>query len=76
MANVLIVDDSSTMRKIISRSLRQAGLAVDDHHVAAADVAGDGAEADHGRDAERVGQDGGVAGGAVNELEMIDHDRL
>lgn len=30
MANVLIVDDSSTMRKIISRSLRQAGLAVDD----------------------------------------------
>ena len=30
MANVLIVDDSSTMRKIISRSLRQAGLPVDD----------------------------------------------
>jgi two-component system chemotaxis response regulator CheY len=30
MGNVLIVDDSSTMRKIISRSLRQAGLAVDD----------------------------------------------
>lgn len=30
MANVLIVDDSSTMRKIISRSLRQAGLSVDD----------------------------------------------
>ena len=30
MANVLIVDDSSTMRKIISRSLRQAGLTVDD----------------------------------------------
>ncbi len=29
LANVLIVDDSSTMRKIISRSLRQAGLAVD-----------------------------------------------
>ncbi len=29
MPNVLIVDDSSTMRKIISRSLRQAGLAVD-----------------------------------------------
>lgn len=29
MANVLIVDDSSTMRKIITRSLRQAGLAVD-----------------------------------------------
>ncbi len=29
MANVLIVDDSSTMRKIISRSLRQAGLSVD-----------------------------------------------
>ncbi len=30
MANVLIVDDSSTMRKIISRSLRQAGLVVDE----------------------------------------------
>jgi len=30
MANVLIVDDSSTMRKIISRSLRQAGLEVDE----------------------------------------------
>ncbi len=30
MPNVLIVDDSSTMRKIISRSLRQAGLAIDD----------------------------------------------
>jgi two-component system, chemotaxis family, chemotaxis protein CheY len=30
MGNVLIVDDSSTIRKIISRSLRQAGLPVDD----------------------------------------------
>lgn len=30
MGNVLIVDDSSTMRKIISRSLRQAGLPIDD----------------------------------------------
>ena len=30
MPNVLIVDDSSTMRKIISRSLRQAGLVVDE----------------------------------------------
>jgi two-component system chemotaxis response regulator CheY len=30
MANILIVDDSSTMRKIISRSLRQAGLPVDE----------------------------------------------
>ncbi len=27
--NVLLVDDSSTMRKIIGRSLRQAGLAFD-----------------------------------------------
>lgn len=39
MGNVLIVDDSSTMRKIISRSLRQAGLAVDDIY-----EAGDGIE--------------------------------
>jgi len=30
MPTVLIVDDSSTMRKIISRSLRQAGLVVDE----------------------------------------------
>jgi two-component system chemotaxis response regulator CheY len=30
MPNVLIVDDSSTMRKIVSRSLRQAGLVVDE----------------------------------------------
>ena len=30
MSNVLIVDDSSTMRKIISRSLRQAGLTIDE----------------------------------------------
>ncbi len=30
MPNILIVDDSSTMRKIISRSLRQAGIAVDE----------------------------------------------
>jgi two-component system chemotaxis response regulator CheY len=30
MANVLIIDDSSTMRKIISRTLRQAGLTVDE----------------------------------------------
>jgi two-component system, chemotaxis family, chemotaxis protein CheY len=40
MANVLIVDDSSTMRKIISRSLRQAGLTVDEVF-----EAGDGIEA-------------------------------
>jgi two-component system chemotaxis response regulator CheY len=39
MPNVLIVDDSSTMRKIISRSLRQAGLAVDNVY-----EAGDGIE--------------------------------
>ncbi len=39
MANVLIVDDSSTMRKIISRSLRQAGLTVDEIY-----EAGDGIE--------------------------------
>lgn len=39
MANVMIVDDSSTMRKIISRSLRQAGLPVDDIY-----EAGDGIE--------------------------------
>jgi two-component system, chemotaxis family, chemotaxis protein CheY len=39
MGNVLIVDDSSTMRKIISRSLRQAGLPVDDIY-----EAGDGIE--------------------------------
>ena len=39
MANVLIVDDSSTMRKIISRSLRQAGLSVDEIY-----EAGDGIE--------------------------------
>lgn len=35
MANILIVDDSGTMRKIISRSLRQAGLPVEDIHEAA-----------------------------------------
>jgi len=29
MANFLVVDDSSTMRKIIAKSLRQADLAVD-----------------------------------------------
>ena len=29
MPNVLIVDDSATMRKIISRSIRQAGLQID-----------------------------------------------
>lgn len=30
MSSVLIVDDSSTMRKIITRSLRQAGFTLDD----------------------------------------------
>lgn len=39
MANILIVDDSSTMRKIISRSLRQAGLSIDEIY-----EAGDGIE--------------------------------
>ncbi len=39
MGNILIVDDSSTMRKIISRSLRQAGLQVDEIY-----EAGDGIE--------------------------------
>jgi two-component system chemotaxis response regulator CheY len=29
MSNILIIDDSSTMRKIITRSLRQAGLSVE-----------------------------------------------
>ncbi len=38
--NILIVDDSSTMRKIISRSLRQAGLDFGDIY-----EAGDGQEA-------------------------------
>ncbi|GAB4302484.1 MAG: response regulator [Desulfuromonadia bacterium] len=42
MANVLIVDDSSTMRKIISRSLRQAGLPIDEIL-----EAGDGVEGLH-----------------------------
>lgn len=34
MANFLIVDDSSTMRKIIARSLRQAGFKLDQIHEA------------------------------------------
>jgi len=38
--NVLIVDDSSTMRKIVARSLRQAGFEFDTIH-----EAGDGQEA-------------------------------
>ena len=38
--NVLLVDDSSTMRKIISRSLRQAGLDFGEIY-----EAGDGQEA-------------------------------
>ncbi len=40
MPNILIVDDSSTMRKIISRSLRQAGLAVDEIFEAADGIEG------------------------------------
>ncbi|MFZ4857178.1 MAG: response regulator [Desulfuromonadaceae bacterium] len=39
MANVLCVDDSPTMRKIISKSLRQSGLAVEEFF-----EAGDGFE--------------------------------
>jgi len=39
MPNVLIVDDSSTMRKIVTRSLRQAGFALDEIY-----EAGDGIE--------------------------------
>jgi two-component system, chemotaxis family, chemotaxis protein CheY len=38
--NILIVDDSATMRKIVSRSLREAGLAVGDIY-----EAGNGIEA-------------------------------
>ncbi|MBT0663979.1 response regulator [Geobacter pelophilus] len=49
MANVLIVDDSSTMRKIISRSLRQAGLPVDDIF-----EAGDGIEGLNALSANKV----------------------
>ena len=40
MPNILIVDDSSTMRKIISRSLRQAGLTVDEIYEAADGIEG------------------------------------
>jgi len=40
MSTVLIVDDSSTMRKIISRSLRQAGLVVDEVMEAADGIEG------------------------------------
>ena len=50
MANVLIVDDSSTMRKIISRSLRQAGLAVDEIY-----EAGDGIEGLNALKGNKVG---------------------
>jgi len=50
MANVLIVDDSSTMRKIISRSLRQAGLTVDDIF-----EAGDGIEGLNALGSNKVG---------------------
>ncbi len=50
MANVLIVDDSSTMRKIISRSLRQAGLAVDEIY-----EAGDGIEGLNALKSNKIG---------------------
>lgn len=50
MANVLIVDDSSTMRKIITRSIRQAGLTVD-----GIIEAGDGIEGLHALEGNEVG---------------------
>ncbi len=40
MSSVLIVDDSSTMRKIITRSLRQAGFVLDEIFEAADGFAG------------------------------------
>jgi two-component system chemotaxis response regulator CheY len=49
MPNVLIVDDSSTMRKIITRSLRQAGFEVDEIF-----EAGDGIEGLSALDANKV----------------------
>ena len=49
MSNVLIVDDSSTMRKIIARSLRQAGFVVGEVF-----EAGDGIEGLNSLDANKV----------------------
>ena len=49
MPNVLIVDDSSTMRKIVTRSLRQAGFVVDEIFEAA-----DGVEGLNSLDANKV----------------------
>lgn len=49
MPNILIVDDSSTMRKIITRSLRQAGFALDEIF-----EAGDGIEGLNSLNANKV----------------------
>ncbi len=49
MSNILIVDDSSTMRKIITRALRQAGLVVNEIF-----EAGDGIEGLNALDANKV----------------------
>lgn len=49
MANILIVDDSSTMRKIITRSLRQAGFDLNEIY-----EAGDGIEGLNSLDTNKV----------------------
>ncbi len=49
MPNVLIVDDSSTMRKIVTRSLRQAGFDVNEIY-----EAGDGIEGLNALSANKV----------------------
>lgn len=49
MPNILIVDDSSTMRKIIARSLRQAGFNLDEIF-----EAGDGIEGLNSLDSNKI----------------------